>query len=415
MSPRYLAPAGAPISAADLTRWGLPPTGWAAARADVIEQVAALTARRRVELTSTGRAGLSLLLRAIGRSTSTDRDEVILPSYTCYSVAAAAVRAGLRPRIVDIDPRTLDFDLERLSRADFRRVAAIVVTNLYGLPGNLPRLVELAAERGSVVIDDAAQSLGAEVGGIPSGGWGTAGLVSFDKGKPISAIDGGAVVTDSDALADAVRARVSRAGSRSLLGGLAETAKVLTYAAFLRPSLYWIPAGLPGTGLGQTKFEPECPETGPSKALTALARTMLPRLQEFNDHRVAVAGAIWSQLEGVPGIQTVVAIEGSRPIYSRFPLLAEHHALREALLTALRKAGIGATASYPTSIADIPALAPYLACVPDAAAGRHVAERIITLPTHAYVQPADVVRMAKVIRRCTETSTLAPARVLASR
>ena len=81
---------------------------------------------RHCALTSTGRAGLTLLLKAMKRLGRARADEVVIPSYTCYSVAASIAKAGLRPRIVDIDPATLDYVPAQLERTDFSRALAIV-------------------------------------------------------------------------------------------------------------------------------------------------------------------------------------------------------------------------------------------------------------------------------------------------
>ena len=83
--------------------------------------------------------------------------------------------AGLRPRVVDIDPATLDYDPAALAGADCRRVLAIVATNLYGCPNDLPHLEAFARERDLLVVDDAAQAMGAAIGNRSSGTFGDAG------------------------------------------------------------------------------------------------------------------------------------------------------------------------------------------------------------------------------------------------
>ena len=96
-------------------------------------------------------------------------------------------------------------DPAALERCDFSRVLAVVTANLYGIPNALPDLERIARERGVYLLDDAAQSLGARLGGRAVGTFGDAGLYSFDKGKIICTIQGGA---DG-------RARVARSATRS--------------------------------------------------------------------------------------------------------------------------------------------------------------------------------------------------------
>ncbi|MDH4064592.1 MAG: DegT/DnrJ/EryC1/StrS family aminotransferase, partial [Acidobacteriota bacterium] len=86
---RYLAPAGAPIDVGDLVRWSLAPFSRHTAAARLEQALRERFGVRHVFLTSTGRAGLALLLRAMRRLGPASRDEVVLPSYTCYSVPAS--------------------------------------------------------------------------------------------------------------------------------------------------------------------------------------------------------------------------------------------------------------------------------------------------------------------------------------
>jgi len=324
---------------------------------------------------------------------------VILPSYTCYSVPASAVRTGLRVRVLDVDPQTLDFDLEHLGNADFRRVLAIIPTSLYGLPSRLDSIAQIAASRGVFLVDDAAQALGASVAGRPAGGWGDAGLISFDKGKAVSAIDGGAIVTGDGPVAEAVGHEVS--SLERLTWGVAAggCVKAAAYAACLRPSLYWLPNSLPGTGLGKTEYRTDFAVRSASPLLAALGVTMWPKLSGFVAARVANARQYLSDLPSPLVVAPVAPGDGAVPSYLRLPLLVQSGHLRDRLLRRLNAAGVGATRSYPGSIADIAELQPLFAAAPDAAVGRWVAERILTLPTHPYVTSRDIERTLAVLHR----------------
>ncbi len=405
-----MPPAGSPIRGRDLVAWSRLWTRLGESEQELEKLICADLGRRHCQLASTGRAGLTLLLSALKSLAAPERNEVVLPSYTCYSVAASTVRAGLRPRVVDIEQATLDFDLEQLGNTDFRRVVAIVATNLYGLPGRLPIVARIARDNGVFLVDDAAQSLGATVGGRSSGAWGDAGLLSFDKGKPLAAIDGGALVTDSDAIALALQARMNDLPRPGILAMLEHSAKLMAYVVFLRPSLYWMPSALPGLGLGETFYEDRFPVLRDSRWLAALARAMWPRLAEFSNCRRANAARYLARMPDVPVVTPVRPVEGAEASYLRFPVLARDNALRDRLVRDLQQVGIGATGSYPGSIADIPALRDVLAGPTNAVAGRAVARRILTLPTHAYVTVGDVDRVVNAIDACATGHRSAGAR-----
>ena len=186
---------------------------------------------------STGRAAMTLAFQAMKRAArDPNRVEVIVPGYTCYSVPAAIERAGLVPRLCDVDPATLSPDLESLADLDFGRVLAIVSANLYGLPNALDDLESLARRHGIFMLDDAAQALGARYQGRPVGSFGDVGLFSFDKGKNITTLQGGVLVSDSASLSDALDAAATRAArgvTRRNARNPLQTAGLCTSAAAL--------------------------------------------------------------------------------------------------------------------------------------------------------------------------------------
>lgn len=338
---------------------------------------------------------MTVLLKALRGLAGPQRDEVIVPAYTCYSVAASVIKAGLRPRLVDVSPGTLDYEPVDLANADFSRVLAVVATNLYGYPSDLPSIQRVARAHGAFVIDDAAQAMGAEIGGRPSGTWGDAGLFSFDKGKNVSAIEGGVIVTNSEPVARAVASEMASLGRPRASAVAAGIVKALTYWALLRPSLYWIPRGIPQLQLGTTRFTTGFEVSRPQSTLLAVALTMIERLEVFAGTRTENAERYISRLKGVPGVRTVRPLPATRPAYLRFPVLLDGPEARGRILEALDEARLGAAVSYPASLADVPDLAHTLAnrevTVPG---GRYIADRLLTLPTHPYVVSDDVDRIA---------------------
>jgi dTDP-4-amino-4,6-dideoxygalactose transaminase len=360
-------------------------------------------------LTSTGRAGLTILLRALKSIASSDRNEVVLPSYTCFSVAASVVKAGLRPRIVDIDPATLDYDPLALKSTDCSRALALIATNLYGLPNGLAALSTFAREHHLFLIDDAAQAMGASSGGRPSGSWGDAGLFSLDKGKNVSAIDGGIVVTGSSAVASAIQKQLDQLPAPPVSEVMAGVAKALVYSVMLRPSLYWIPNRIPQLGLGKTVFSTEFPLERPIPALTSLAVVMLQHLGEFTAMRQKNAATLIAGLRGMSGIQLVAPRADTVPVYLRLPILIPDPEARRRALAELRLAGIGASGSYPAALADVRELGPWVVSAGPVAGGRQIADRIVTLPTHPLVSATDIERILEVLAQATRSSSSQPA------
>ena len=401
--PRYVAPAGAPIGAGDLLRCAGRLLMADDPRTSLRRHLSRSLGVEHCFLMSTGRAGLTVLLQALRDLAPGTRTEVVLPSYTCYSVAASIVKAGLTPRLADVRPETLDYDPASLAQLDTSRVLAMIATNLYGTPNDMSVLTEFAHTRGIRLIDDAAQAFGASVDGRLSGTWGDVGLYSFDKGKNVSAIDGGVIVTASAEIGAALERRTAALPAPPLSVVTSALVKLAAYTTLLRPSVYWIPNGIPQLGLGTTAYATDFRLDGMSRPLAALAATMAPKANAFLVARAQRAAAIRARLEGRAGLTFTAPRSRTTSACLRLPVLADSKEMKVQLIDALNRAGIGATGSYPTSIADIPALAGMLRGAEACAGGRAVAARIITLPTHPFVQPRDVERMVSAADRVLDS------------
>lgn len=394
-----LAPSGTPIPIRDLLKW-LIRQPFAATQLE--EFRAAICHRYRLRhcfFVSSGRAAMYLLFRALRTLAGSRKTEVIVPSYTCYSVPAAAIRAGLRVRILDIDPRTLSYDLEQLAQTDFSNVLAIVSSNLYGIPNDLPGIAAIARQHGVYFLDDAAQSLNASVNGQPAGSFGDAGLYSLDKGKNITSIQGGILVTQSDTLAAEIRKELAQLLDPPWQRTFAQAIQLLIYAMLLRPWLYWIPARLPFLKLGTTRYEIDYPVEHYSPSLGIMAALLFRHIDELTQKRVAAAQHYFKLLRNLPFLDLPQSPVGASPVYLRFPVMIHTPELRERLLAVLQAAGLGATASYPGSTLDVPEAQSFINHeLSHGAAGRALAARILTLPTHPYVHPQHIERICTIIR-----------------
>lgn len=133
-------------------------------------------------------------------------DEVITTPFTFFATVAAIMRVGATPRFVDICPTTCNMDVSRIEAAVTSRTRAIMPVHLFGLCADMEPVMAIAARHGLVVIEDAAQSLGATYHGRHSGTLGCYGCYSFFPSKNLGgAGDGGMIVTADDAKADRLR------------------------------------------------------------------------------------------------------------------------------------------------------------------------------------------------------------------
>jgi dTDP-4-amino-4,6-dideoxygalactose transaminase len=150
---------------------------------------------------SSGTAALHLAVLALGLQPG---DEVLVPAYTFPATANVVALAGLRPVLVDIDPHTMNLDVERAAAAVTPRTRAVLAVHLFGRPLAWEELERALPER-VVLVEDAAGALGARHRGRPCGGLGVMGCLSFHPRKIVTTGEGGAVTTRDPALGAAIR------------------------------------------------------------------------------------------------------------------------------------------------------------------------------------------------------------------
>jgi dTDP-4-amino-4,6-dideoxygalactose transaminase len=151
-------------------------------------------------------------------------DEVITTPFTFAATAEAIVRSGAVPRFVDVDPDSLNIDVNAVAAALTPRTRALLPVHLFGSPVDMTALLQLAERHGLPVLEDAAQAWGARYRDQPVGGLGRLGAFSFFPSKPLGGWgDGGLIVTQDAALAERCRQLRSHGkngrGEFELLGG----------------------------------------------------------------------------------------------------------------------------------------------------------------------------------------------------
>ena len=126
-------------------------------------------------------------------------DEIIVPSFTFFASVSCIVRLGATPVFVDIRPDTFNMDAEKLEAAITSRTKAIIPVHLFGQCAEIDRICQIAADRDIVVIEDAAQAVGAAYNSRPAGSWGSIGCFSFYPTKNLGGMGDGGMMSTGDA------------------------------------------------------------------------------------------------------------------------------------------------------------------------------------------------------------------------
>ena len=181
-------------------------TGWISSEGPFVrqfeEQFAAQVGRQYGIAVSNGSVALDAAVVALGVGKD---DEVIMPTFTIISCAAAVVRAGAKPVLVDSDPFTWNMNVDEVKKRTTNRTKAIMVVHIFGLPVDLDPIIDLAARNGIQIIEDAAEMHGQTYKEHPCGSFGNVSTFSFYPNKHVTTGEGGMIVTDSVELAEKCR------------------------------------------------------------------------------------------------------------------------------------------------------------------------------------------------------------------
>jgi len=303
-----------------------------------------------------GTDALHLALRALGLGPG---DEVITTPFTFIATAEAIAYVGAKTVFVDIDPRSFNLDVEQVARAIGPRTKALLPVHLFGQPANMAPLQALAQQHGLHLIEDCAQSFGAQVAGRMTGSIGDVSAFSFFPSKNLGCYgDGGMVSTQSDALAETLR-MLRNHGS-----------KVRYYHDII--------------GYNSRLDELQA----------VVLRAKLPRIDHYNQQRRRVAQRYQAGLAGLP-LQTPFEDGIGQHVYHQYTLLCER---RDALQQALSAAQIASAIYYPVPLHQQKVFAAE-------AAGQSfpvtesVAQRCLSLPIYPELSDAAIDEICAVIRQ----------------
>jgi perosamine synthetase len=142
-------------------------------------------------------SGTSSLLAALYAHDIGSGDEVIVPSFSFISVAMAPLFVNAEPVFVDIEDETLGIDPQKLEAKITRNTRAIIMAHYGGWPSEMAEIKKIAQRHNLLLIEDAAEAFGLEIGSKKAGAFGDCGVFSFCQNKAITTGDGGCVVTNS--------------------------------------------------------------------------------------------------------------------------------------------------------------------------------------------------------------------------
>lgn len=324
--------------------------------AEMETALAALTASAHCVSVASGTEALLIALMALGIGPG---DEVILPAFTFAATAEVVLLAGATPVLVDVECDTANIDAGKVEEAITDRTRAIIPVALYGQPADMEELGDIASRHGLTVIEDAAQSFGADYQGRKSCNLSAIGCTSFFPSKPLGCYgDGGAMFTDDEALATAFRE--IRVHGQS---GRYHHTRV---------------------GVGGRMDTIQC----------AIVLAKLKRFDWEISRRTAI-GDRYNALFDERGVRRIIQRPGRTSVFAQYTIMDDD---RDLLAARLREEGVPTAVHYPAPLSAQPAYADKCVSGPLPASDQ-LAASVLSLPMHPYLEPDVQCRVADAVAR----------------
>jgi UDP-2-acetamido-2-deoxy-ribo-hexuluronate aminotransferase len=317
--------------------------------AELEEKLCAYTGAKYCITVANGTDALQIAQMALGIGAG---DEVITPGFNYIATAETAALLGARSIYVDIDPRTYNIDPSLIEAAITPRTKAIIPVSLYGQCADFDAINAIAAKHGIPVIEDAAQSFGARYKDRMSCNLTTIACTSFFPSKPLGCYgDGGAIFTSDDELAKVIR-QIARHGQDR--------------------RYHHVRVGVN------------------SRLDTLQAAILLPKLAILDEEMVArqQVAERYTQLLNQAGIIITPYVEAhNQCAWAQYTVQVPK---REHIQEYLKHSGIPTAVHYPIPLNKQPAVADSGAQLP---IGDAVAQRVMSLPMHPYLDEAQTSRI----------------------
>jgi Predicted pyridoxal phosphate-dependent enzyme apparently involved in regulation of cell wall biogenesis len=294
-------------------------------------------------------------------------DEVIVPSFSYIASAEAAALLGLVPVFVDVDKETFNLDVTRLEEALSSKTKAIIPVHLFGQSCDMEAVTAFAQKHNLFIVEDNAQAIGSVFGfsnGIfrSTGTIGHIGCLSFFPSKNLGAFgDGGAMLTNDDALAEKLR----------MIANHGQAKKYYHSLIGCNSRLDTIQA--------------------------AVLDVKLKYLDEYIAARQLAAVRYFDLLKEVPGIVLPKVDERSKHVFHQFTLQVPKEK-RDALKQALQEAGVPSMIYYPVPLHRQEAFAGQCRIGGDLSVSEKLSETVLSLPMHTELTEEMQAFICKVIK-----------------
>jgi dTDP-4-amino-4,6-dideoxygalactose transaminase len=346
----------------------------------------------RISYCSSGKQALYEILLFLKKRSN--RNKVIVQSYTCYSVAKAIVESGLDIHIIDTDPSTLDFNYEQLANAIDKNTLCIIATHLFGTSANIGKIKSLINDDTIYLVEDSAQK---QLSSYQESSLADVSIYSFGRGKPISLMGGGIVAINSDELSINYKKHSSDMDVDESVG-ISFAIKMFINDILTYPGIYGIPARLPFLGIGKTIY-PNAIELG---RLTKYQKCYLANkllslnADYFRRKNIAIEYTKAVTKNNIAGLALYEQNIDYAP--HRYPFYASK-SIKNFTKDVIKKSKkYGIVSMYPAGIYKLHQIMKLKPIVSGSRGAEYISNHLMTAPTHVYVNKKMLNKIIEIVR-----------------
>jgi UDP-2-acetamido-2-deoxy-ribo-hexuluronate aminotransferase len=303
---------------------------------------------------ASGTDALHLAVEALGIG---EGDEVITTPFTFFATAEAIMYTGATPVFVDIEPDTMNIDPAEIEKKITKKTQAIMPVHIFGHPADMGKILQIAKKHNLRIIEDCAQSFGAEMDGKKTGSFGDAGCFSFYPSKNLGAFgDGGMVLLDDLAIASDIR-KLRNHGSK-----------------------------------GHYRHESVGFNSRLDEIQAGILLVKFKRIDHYNEQRRQKA-AIYNQLLS-GSVELPVERPGCKHVYHQYTIRSKN---RDRIQKVLQEKGVSSVVYYPTPV-HLQEAVNFLGYKKgDLPIAEEASERVLSLPVYPELEETSIREIADII------------------
>ena len=330
-----------------------------------------------------GRDALFEGLKAV-KSIKPDKDQVLMPVYTCQTVLKSILSAGLTPVLYDIDSCTLGSSAAQISPKINDNTLAVIAGGIFGISINMQEIQDLTREKNIYLIEDVAQCLGCTYENKAIGSFGDISIYSFGQSKPIAALGGGALTTKDNLITSAISKDYDKLEHKGFFNNLKLILHLFISSIILKPFFFYLLTSFKNSFKPQhdrdmirTKKMSEFNATIANAQILNYNRTLETRKQN--------AKLIQEAIKNKEGIQCMEFNMSGNNTYLRLPMICDDVEARNKWIKKLKSIGLWASDLLYEPIykhtKESDASFPLLSSVKD---------KLIIISTHPFINEKDI-------------------------